>query len=185
MRLFACLLLFSANALGASATLIWDAPPSSSVTGYKVYYGTVSGLYTGQLDAGAALTATVNNLSPGTVYFFAVKSYNSVAESAFSNEVTATTPPDIIIPPPPPPSVFSVTEIAPLAVTEVTLTPVADPTVTKYVWKFPGAISWSVTKLKPLPVQAYYKVAGTYTVTLVRWAGAVVKDQSSVQVEVK
>lgn len=185
MNLAILLFFVVTNAFGASATLVWDASPSTSVTGYRVFYGMASGLYTGQIDAGAALTAPVNNLLPNTAYFFAVKSYSGAVESAFSNEVTATTPPDIIVPPPPPPSVFSVTAIAPLAVTEVTLTPVADPTVTKWVWKFPGALAWSVTKLKPLPVQAYYKAAGTYTVTLVRWAGSVVKDETSLQVVVK
>lgn len=185
MKIFTLLLLFASNAFGASATLVWDAPPSSSVTGYRVYYGTAPGLYMGQLDAGAALTATINNLSPSTTYFFAVKSYAGSAESVFSNEVSASTPPDVIVPPPPPPSLFSVTDIAPLAVTEVTLTPVADSTVTKWVWKFPGAITWGITKLKPLPVQVYYKASGTYTVTLVRWAGAVVKDETRLHVVVK
>jgi len=73
------------------AVLAWD-PVSSSNAGYRVYYGTTPGANL-QLDAGAATTYTVTNLSSGTTYYFAVTAYDlsaPVNESTFSNVVCKT-----------------------------------------------------------------------------------------------
>lgn len=183
MKAFILLLLFSTKAMTAIAILSWD--PSDGATGYKIYYGTATGAYTGVVDAGAVLTMQVQGLLPETRYYFAAKAYNASQESVFSNETSAVTMPDVVIPPLPPVSTITLLGIAPLAVQEVQLQPASDPTVTKYVWKLPGAMIGSLTRMKPLVVQAYYKTLGLYTVTLVRYVGDVVKDTSSVQVEIK
>jgi hypothetical protein len=87
----AWLLLMAGSALAASVNLAWDAA-SGSVSGYKVYYGTASGKYTGSVSAGAATAATVTSLAAGQKYFFAATSLDSAGtESAYSNEVSATT----------------------------------------------------------------------------------------------
>jgi hypothetical protein len=63
------------------------------VTGYRVYYGTVSGSYLQALgkglSAGNATTLVVTGLPRGYMYYFAVTAVGANgAESAFSNEAT-------------------------------------------------------------------------------------------------
>jgi hypothetical protein len=78
------------------AVLTWD-PVSDPNARYRVYYGTTSGTYLqparAGLDAAAATTYTVTNLTSGTTYYFAVTAYDlsiSVNESNPSNEVCKT-----------------------------------------------------------------------------------------------
>ena len=76
------------------AVLNWDPVSDPLFAGYRVYYGTASGRYLqsagGGLDAQAAVTYTLTNLSVGTSYYFAVTAYDTSIppkEGAFSNEV--------------------------------------------------------------------------------------------------
>jgi hypothetical protein len=69
------------------ATLAWDSS-SSQVGGYKVYYGTASGVYQYVEDVGKATTYTATNLASGVRYYFAVTAYAGNQESGFSNEVS-------------------------------------------------------------------------------------------------
>ena len=74
-------------------TLAWDRSPDSSVTGYRVYYGGVSGNYTNSLAVGNATTATIPGLASGVTYFFAVSaSATNGLESILSNEIAYTVP---------------------------------------------------------------------------------------------
>jgi uncharacterized protein YfaP (DUF2135 family) len=79
---------------------MWDAPPSNTdgspatdLAGYKIYYGTVSGKYTGCIDVGNATSIPVTTLSssvpvPG-LYYIALIAYDSAGnESVYSNEIT-------------------------------------------------------------------------------------------------
>ncbi len=85
----ACAVLLAAS-LGTHAgtiTLAWDSVPDA--TGYKVYYGTASGQYTGALETGSATETTIQNLADCTNWYVAVKAYNSAGESQqFSAEVS-------------------------------------------------------------------------------------------------
>ena len=74
---------------GATKTLSWTAVADSSVLGYKVYWGTESHNYEANADAGPSPTYTVNGLTPGQTYFFAVSAYSSEGESALSAEVSS------------------------------------------------------------------------------------------------
>ncbi len=80
------------QAFGAhTVNLAWDASADSSVTGYKVYYGTSQATLatSSSVDVGANLSASIPNLGSGT-YYFAATSYNSsLVESDLSN-VTST-----------------------------------------------------------------------------------------------
>jgi hypothetical protein len=88
--------VLTVNSTG-SLILSWNAPTTntdgSSLTnlgGYKVYWGTSSGVYTTTLDVGNVLQYTLNNFAGGYTYYFAVKAYNaSSVESSYSNEVSA------------------------------------------------------------------------------------------------
>lgn len=75
-------------ALGVSLTLQWNANPASEhVTGYRLYYGTVPGVYTDRLDVGNVTTKTVANLIAGQTYFFAVSAFSGDFESPRSTEI--------------------------------------------------------------------------------------------------
>lgn len=92
-------IFLSANtaAFAGQATLSWSAPPANTdgteltdLAGYKVNYGTASGVYTQKIDVGNVNSHTLSNLSDGT-YYFAVSAYNALGkESAYSNEATKT-----------------------------------------------------------------------------------------------
>jgi len=59
-------LLFTAvNADAQQVTLAWNACSGSSVTGYDVYYGTVSGNYAYHVNAGNTTSYTMTGLSAG------------------------------------------------------------------------------------------------------------------------
>jgi chitodextrinase len=75
-----------------TATLAWDVVTHPNLMGYRVYFGTASGAYNqasgNGVDVGNATSHTINGLSSGTRYYFAVTGYDSSNnESGFSNEV--------------------------------------------------------------------------------------------------
>ena len=79
-------------------TLAWDAPttntdgtPLTDLAGYKVYYGTASGVYGSPITVGNVLTHTVTGLLGDRLYFFAVTARDTSGnESGYSNEVSKT-----------------------------------------------------------------------------------------------
>jgi hypothetical protein len=92
----------SLNSFGASASISWDSSPSSSTTGYLVYYGTSSGNYITAVlvPSKTATNVTINGLTTGTKYYFAAAAYDAASNiSALSPEIsgvigsTATTSP--------------------------------------------------------------------------------------------
>jgi hypothetical protein len=96
LKLLVCtvsLLLFAGNALAGPVTLAWNASLGSSVDGYMLYYGSVTGNYSTSVDVGNYTTAGVSGLEEGRTYYFAVTAYDVYAqESPFSNEVNYTVP---------------------------------------------------------------------------------------------
>jgi len=77
-----------------TVTLSWTAS-SSSVSGYDVYRGTVSGGPYTQINTAleAATNYVDNTVESGTTYFYVVTAVNSSAiQSAYSNQVTAVVP---------------------------------------------------------------------------------------------
>ncbi len=91
-----------ASAWGSqSVTLAWDSSTDPNVTGYKIYYGVASRVYTNTVDVGTATTVTVSNLLEGATYYFAATAYNSVGlESDFSAEASYTVPGGAVNAPP-------------------------------------------------------------------------------------
>lgn len=90
----ASLLLGSPRAFGqitSSITLAWNPASSSSIAGYRVYYGVNSQIYTNVVQVGNVTNATLSGLNPGVKYFIAATTYNSIGlESPFSGEITYT-----------------------------------------------------------------------------------------------
>lgn len=99
MRMLLLVILFLFTTIGYSITsgnavsLQWDANTETDLAGYKIYYGTNSGVYFVSVDVGNTTTTTVGNLTPGVTYYFAATAYNvSRLESDRSNEVSYTVP---------------------------------------------------------------------------------------------
>jgi len=79
--------------LSSSVTLTWPASTSPSMVGYKVYYGTASGVYSSVLNVGKVTTATVSNLTAGQRYYFLVDTYSALgASSPYMSETSAIPP---------------------------------------------------------------------------------------------
>ncbi len=73
----------------STATLTWNAA-TGTVSGYKIYVGEAPRLYTRTITVSNVTSSTVNSLTVGRMYYFAVTAYNSAGESAPSNEVSKT-----------------------------------------------------------------------------------------------
>jgi hypothetical protein len=93
-------LLTQGQVHAGQATLSWVAPstnqdgtPLTDLAGYKIYYGTASGNYTQNVDAGNVTTYTLTNLTDGQTYYLVATAYNTARfESSYSNEVSKTIP---------------------------------------------------------------------------------------------
>ena len=73
-----------------SVSLAWNPSTNSTVTGYKVYYGTASGVYATNIAAGNVTNVTISGLASGT-YYFAATSYDASGnESGYSSEISYT-----------------------------------------------------------------------------------------------
>ncbi|WP_181416816.1 LamG-like jellyroll fold domain-containing protein [Nitrospira lenta] len=72
----------------AAVTLSWNKNTESDLSFYRVYYGTSSRNYSNSMGVGTALSSTISNLTPGTIYYFAVTAVDTSGnESAPSGEV--------------------------------------------------------------------------------------------------
>lgn len=79
-----------------SIPLAWTPGVDPNITGYKIYYGLASGVYTNSVDVGNVTNATITGLSGNTTYYFAATAYNADGTlSDFSNESTV----DVMTPP--------------------------------------------------------------------------------------
>jgi hypothetical protein len=84
---------------GVTASVAWSPVPDPSINSYFVHYGRQSPDQPGScayehsmhVHAGST-SATITDLDPNTVYYFAVSAYNGM-ESGCSNEVSTVTPP--------------------------------------------------------------------------------------------
>lgn len=90
---FAVLLSCPAAWNAQSVTVAWSPSRDSTVTGYRVYYGTASGAYSSWLDTGTNTTITIPDLQEGTTYYLGAVSYDEAGiESVLSNEASYTVP---------------------------------------------------------------------------------------------
>jgi chitodextrinase len=80
------------QAPNTTTILAWDAVTATSLSGYRVYYGTAPGTYIQAIGQGVAVgnvtTYTATGLTRGIRYYFAVTAFDtSNNESTYSNEV--------------------------------------------------------------------------------------------------
>jgi len=98
----AAIFSFAIGAMAAtsSVSLTWDPNTESDIAGYKVYWGTSSGVYNQSKDVPQS-TASVSELTVGVRYYFAVTAYNEAGlESGYSEEVSTV----VSLPPNPTPT---------------------------------------------------------------------------------
>lgn len=69
----AMLLMSAATVAAVPITLAWDRSPEPDVVGYRVSYGTASGVYTVTKDAGNNTTLVIDGLTRGRTYYFVVR----------------------------------------------------------------------------------------------------------------
>jgi len=88
------LLMLGAPVVQATATITlkWEPAATPNVNGYRLYYGTSSGIYTEKLELGNTTTSFISNLTQGRTYYFVVTALTGNAESAPSNEISYTVP---------------------------------------------------------------------------------------------
>jgi hypothetical protein len=110
MKTLAILLLSSLLSVAGDIKIAWDRPTpeellADKIGGYRVHYGTESGVYTTSVDVGLVWASTLTGLTDGTIYFSALTAYNTFGlESPFSNEISFRPLPT----PPPAPTGFRV-----------------------------------------------------------------------------
>ena len=69
----------------------WLGPsPDSTVTGYRLHYGTATKSYSTSIAVGNQTSYTVTGLGAGTFYFAVTSQYLSGTQSSYSNEVSKT-----------------------------------------------------------------------------------------------
>ena len=99
-------LLFATSGCGKSikvkqnrgVTISWETNTladgttiDSSVTGYRVYYGTSSRNYPNSISVGKVMSSTISGLTKGTKYYIAIKAEDTSGNlSGYSAEVTKT-----------------------------------------------------------------------------------------------
>ena len=71
----------------ADVTLAWNPNQSPDIAGYRIYYGTCSGIYTSRIDAGKVTNLKISDLNRDQTYYFAATTYDhNGRESSFLQE---------------------------------------------------------------------------------------------------
>lgn len=154
MAVAAILLVIATSAAAFAQTTVtatWDRNTDTYTTGYRIYWGTSSGAYQWNQDAGNQVSVPIA-LAPGSVYYFVVRAYNSASQyGPPSNEATI----DLTSPSPSP---------TPTAAITATL---RTPTSALVAWQTTNATSANINGVTvPLSGSTTVAVSGTTTYTL-------------------
>jgi hypothetical protein len=87
---FILLMFMIGNGHCISIKLGWNPPERGETSGYRLYYGTASGLYDYMIDVGNKRVKAVR-LKKGYQYYIVVTAYNEFGESAPSNMLQVNT----------------------------------------------------------------------------------------------
>src|ERR1043165_9198448 len=71
--------------------VIWSATSEPDVIGYRLFYGTESGVYASQIDVADPL-AVVTDLHEGATYYFAAVAYNTAGLASLPSTEVSYTP---------------------------------------------------------------------------------------------
>ena len=140
--------------------LSWNPSTAANVGGYKVYYGTSSGVYTASVDAGNNTNYQVLGLQQGVTYYLAVKAYDltKTVEGGPSAEITATATAPVVD--------FTASQTSGNAPMTVSFTPAVTEPVTSWQWNFgDGTTNAGTSSTVPNAIKSYGS-PGTYTVSL-------------------
>lgn len=81
------LLLIPGIVFAGQASIAWDASASDGITGYKLYWGTLPGVYSNTIDCGNVLERDAITFADNTWIFVAATAYSATDESAYSTEL--------------------------------------------------------------------------------------------------
>jgi len=89
------LILLPSAVSAGTIRLAWDPVGDPDLSGYKVYYGTSSGVYTNSTPTGSQTSVDLTNLQDCKVYYLAVKAVdaNGNESMGFSNEISGMSAP--------------------------------------------------------------------------------------------
>ena len=95
-KLFTILAILAIAGIAQAATVqvTWNPNTEPDLAGYKIYYGTASGVYGDPIDVGN-VTGHVMEITPqhGATYYFALTAYDTSGnESGYSDEATCFIP---------------------------------------------------------------------------------------------
>jgi len=88
------ILAIAGIAQAATVQVTWNPNTEPDLAGYKIYYGTASGVYGDPIDVGN-VTGHVMEITPqhGATYYFALTAYDTSGnESGYSSEATCFIP---------------------------------------------------------------------------------------------
>ena len=88
------ILAIAGIAQAATVQVTWNPNTEPDLSGYKIYYGTASGVYGDPIDVGN-VTGHVMEITPqhGATYYFALTAYDTSGnESGYSSEATCFIP---------------------------------------------------------------------------------------------
>ena len=143
-----------------AVALSWNPSTAANVGGYKVYYGTSSGVYTTSVNVGNNTSYQISGLQQGTPYFFAVTAYDlsQTVEGSPSAEITAIATTPVVD--------FTASQTSGNAPMTVSFTPTVTEPVTSWQWNFgDGTTNAGSTSTVPNAIKSYGS-PGTYTVSL-------------------
>ncbi|MEO5917548.1 MAG: Ig-like domain-containing protein [Luteolibacter sp.] len=94
-----CLMANSFAATAPAVNLAWNANPESDITGYRVSYGSQSGVYPNAINVSTNPTASISGLAEGSTYYFVVAAVNQAGlQGPASSEVSYQIPNTVLIP---------------------------------------------------------------------------------------
>ena len=86
-------LLIPCFAFGWILEVTWNANTDSDLAGYKIYYGTSSGVYSTTIDVKNVTIYDITNIPDNRTYYIALTAYDTSGnESIKSNEVNIAVP---------------------------------------------------------------------------------------------
>jgi hypothetical protein len=81
-------LTFLSNVNAADVTVALNPKKDQSAVGYRIYYGTCSGIYTSKIDTGNVKHIRIRDLNKSQTYYFTATTYDHDGnESRFSEKV--------------------------------------------------------------------------------------------------